>query len=94
MFVHAHFTNGPLDGTAYSSDSANPQYAALARLAYTYSDSFHVGSRIRFSKEAIASARDADVVKMLPLFLSYFVLRSSYEQDEIRAWFYHIPAVG
>jgi hypothetical protein len=92
--VHAHFVNGRLDGTTFSSDSSNPKYAALAKLIYAASDSFRKGGRIRWNEQAIRAARQEDVVDMLSLFLDYFVLKSSCAEHEIHAWLYHIPAVG
>jgi hypothetical protein len=91
MVAHAQFVDGPLAGITFSSDSAIPEYATLANLIYSCSKSFSEGTRIRWHPEAIRSARENDFLGMLPLFSGYVVLKSTCKQEDVNAWFHHIP---
>ena len=88
MVIHAQFINGPLAGITFSSDSASPKYATLAKLIYSYSDSFREGTRIQWPAEAIRFAGENDFLGMLPFFLGYVVLKSTCEHEDVHAWFH------
>jgi hypothetical protein len=94
VHIHAKFVNGPLDGITYSSNSDDPRHVAIAELVYWCTDSLREGTRVRFTAQTIGSAREHDLVPILPLLREYLVLKSSCDGEDIRARLYHIPVVG